>query len=228
MTLIVFYCKIDNGGERMEFYTQNGLVRPVRLCDTTRGFAYDSLNRKYGLDTLRTDSVCLDEIAEFEKLSELEKYDIAIKKIASEAPIRICEGERISGAATLGRAIRHRVPAIYGGHAVCMSVSHLTIDFETVVRKGINFIKANAAASYEKYRGSEKEAFAKSCLNCLEAFEIWHGLYLDALNGKEGYRSNYENLCRVPFEPAESFYEAVQSIWFTFAFVRLYGNWPGI
>ena len=28
--------------------------------------------------------------------------------------------------------------------------------------------------------------------------------------------------------PATNFYEAVQSIWFTFAFLRLCGNWPGI
>ena len=28
--------------------------------------------------------------------------------------------------------------------------------------------------------------------------------------------------------PPQNFKEAVQSIWFTFAFVRLCGNWPGI
>jgi len=212
----------------MTFYTPNGKQRPIRLCETTRKFAYDSLSRKYGLDTLRVDSVKLDCIENFPNLSEIEKYDAAIRRIAEDAPIRICDGELISGAATLGKAIRHSIPAIYDGKGFCASISHLTIDFETVLKYGINEIERNAKAAYQKYKGTPKEAFSKSCLNCLEAFRLWHGRYLDALSQDERYQANYKNLLHVPFEPARSFYEAVQSIWFTFAFVRLCGNWPGI
>lgn len=212
----------------MEFYTQNGIVRPIRLSEQTRRFAHDSLHRKYGKDTLLTDAVSLDHIQGFDSLSQIEKYDAAIKTIAQKAPIRICEGERLSGAATLGLAIRHTVPATYGGKTLFPSISHLTVDFETVLKHGVNHIKAKAVAAYDKYKGTEKEAFAKSCLNCIEAFELWHGRYLDALRDKPEYAANYECLKRVPFEPAKSFYEAVQSLWFTFAFIRLCGNWPGI
>ncbi len=212
----------------MRFYTQNGYHRPVRLSESTRAFALDSLNRTYGLDTLRTMAVPMDDVDGFDTLSKTEQYDLSIQRIAATAPIRICEGERISGAATLGKAILHAVPTSYRGHSVFMSVSHLTVDFETVLKGGINSIKANAHAAYERHKGTEKEAFAKSCLNCLEAFEIWHGRYLNALRELPEYRTNYENLLRVPFEPAASFYEAVQSLWFTFAFIRLCGNWPGI
>ncbi len=212
----------------MEFYTQNGAVRPVRLSEATRGFAYDSLNRKYGLDTLRTMSVELDGEESFESLSAIERYDRAIMRIAREAPIRICEGERISGAATLGLAIRHEVPATYRGKSVCGSISHLTVDFETVLKKGIGYIKERADAAYARYRGSEREAFARSACSCLDAFAVWHGRYLSALKDQPLYRENYEALLRVPFAPATSFYEAVQSLWFTFAFIRLCGNWPGI
>lgn len=212
----------------MEFYTQNGIVRPIRLSEQTRRFAHDSLHRKYGKDTLLTDAVSLDHIQGFDSLSQIEKYDAAIKTIAQKAPIRICEGERFSGAATLGLAIRHTVPATYGGKTLFPSISHLTVDFETVLKHGVNHIKAKAVAAYDKYKGTEKEAFAKSCLNCIEAFELWHGRYLDALRDKPEYAANYKNLKRVPFEPAKSFYEAVQSLWFTFAFIRLCGNWPGI
>ena len=95
----------------MEFYAQNGKIRPVRLSYKTRKFAFESLNRKYGLDTLKNEAVKLDEIEGFESLSKIEQHDLAIKKIAKEAPIRICEGERICGAATLGLAIRHYIPA---------------------------------------------------------------------------------------------------------------------
>ena len=39
---------------------------------------------------------------------------------------------------------------------------------------------------------------------------------------------NYRNLQRVPWQPPRHFYEAVQSLWFSFAFLRLCGIWPGI
>ena len=212
----------------MEFYAQNGKTRPVRLSYETRRFAYESLNRKYGLDTLNVMGVSLDGTDGFDSFTAIEKYDTAIKKIAEEVPLRICEGEKISGAATLGSAIKHYVPATYNGKLFCESVSHLTIDFETVLKNGINAIRADAERAYFEYKGTDKEAFAKSCISCLDAFEVWHRRYLDALSDLPRYKQNYENLVRVPFEPATSFYEAVQSLWFSFAFVRLCGNWPGI
>ena len=212
----------------MNFYTQNGSLRPVRLSEATRKFAYDSLERKYGLDTLEVMSVSLDGEENFATKSRLEKYDLAIARIAEEAPIRICEGEKISGSATLGDAIYHSVPARYGDKTVFPGISHLTIDFETVLRRGVNHIKKEAEKAQKLHTGTPNEAFAKSCVNTLEAFDVWHARYLDTLRDKEEYRANYNNLLRVPNEPASNFYEAVQSLWFTFAFVRLCGNWPGI
>ncbi len=212
----------------MEFYTQNGIARPIRLSEPTRKFAYDSLGYKYGKDTLKTEAVCLDHIQNFDTLSQIEKYDIAIKTIATESPIRICDGEKLSGAATLGLAIHHRIPATFQGNTPWSSVSHLTINFEKVLKNGINSIRKEAEISYEKHKKTKKKSFLTSCLNCLNAFESWHKRYLDVLSTLPQYRANYENLKRVPFEPATNFYEAVQSLWFTFAFVRLCGNWPGI
>jgi formate C-acetyltransferase len=212
----------------MEFYTQNGMKRPIRLSESTRKFARDSLARKYGLDTMKVDSVSVDDIENFGKMSELARYDAAIKRIALKSPLRICPDEKISGAATLGTAVRHYIPATYNGKSVSYGMSHLTADFETVVKYGVNSIKAKVLKAYPEFKGTESEEFIKSCLNCIEAFEIWHSRYLDALSNMPEYKANYENLKRVPFEPATSFYEAVQSIWFAFAFMRLCGNWPGI
>ncbi|MBE6607376.1 MAG: hypothetical protein E7633_02300 [Ruminococcaceae bacterium] len=211
----------------MEFFAVNG-KRPVRLSEATRKFAYESLGHKYGLLTKETPSVLLDGYEGFADLTPLQKYDIAIRKIAEESPIRICEGEKISGAATLGNAIYHIIPASFQDKAVCGSVSHLTIDFETVLKKGVNYIAALAEQSLEKYKGSDRQPFAESCVNCIDAMRDWHGRYLKELECRDEYKDNYNNLKKVPFEPAESFYEAVQSLWFTFAFVRLCGNWPGI
>jgi len=210
------------------FFAVNG-IRPVRLSEETRIFAYESLNHKYGKDTRNTPSVSLDDIAGFSDLSPLQKYDVAIEQIVKNAPIRICKGEKISGAATLGIAIDHQVPATYNSErGVFRSVSHLTIDFETVLKKGIDHIRKQAEESLNKYAGTEKEAFIRSCLHCIDCMSLWRSRYLSALENMPEYRNNYNNLKSVPFRPASSFYEAVQSLWFTFAFVRLCGNWPGI
>ena len=128
----------------MNFYTQNGGKRPVRLSEATRQFAYDSLNRKYGLDTLNTMSVSLDDIENLDELRSTKKHDLAIRRIVEQAPIRICEGEKISGAATLGMAIHHLIPATRGKRSIFSSISHLTVDFETVLKFGVNSIKRKA------------------------------------------------------------------------------------
>ena len=84
---------------------------------------------------LKMKYVSLDDVENFEALTMLQKYDIAIQRIAAEAPVRICEGEKLSGAATLGGAIYHMVPAAYQDKMLCRSVSHLTVDFGTVLKK---------------------------------------------------------------------------------------------
>lgn len=212
----------------MEFFTSSQFKRPVRLSEETRQFAYQSLGHKYGLDTRKSPAVSLDDIENFEGLPELEKYNAAIYEIVTKAPIRICENEKISGSATLGNAIAHLVPAKYYGNDLWKSISHLTVDFETVVKKGVNYIKSKVEETLKTYSGTDREPFLKSCAHCIRCMEIYHERYMSELKGKDGYKQNYENLKRVPFEKATSFYEAVQSIWFTFSFIRLCGNWPGI
>ena len=214
----------------MEFYTPKGLTRPIRLCESTRKFAYESLNHKYGLDTRKTMAIALDDIDEatFSSLTKLEKYDLSIERIVKEAPLRICEDERLSGAATLGNGIHHRVPTTYGGKTVINSVSHLTVDFETVLKRGTKGIRKDAEESLARYAGTDREPFLRSCIHCLDCMDLWHARYLEALAERPEYADNYKNLQVVPQNPATNFYEAVQSIWFTFAFLRLCGNWPGI
>ena len=113
----------------MEFYTSFYEKRPVRLSEETLLFAWESLHHKYGLDTMKTMYVPLDHIEGVHSLSALERYDLAVEEIVRRAPLRICENERVSGAATLGGAICHQVPALLEGKAVFSSISHLTIDF---------------------------------------------------------------------------------------------------
>lgn len=210
----------------MEFYSAPGTKRPVRLSEKTRKFAYDSLHFKYGKDTRKLDFL---ELESSEGMSWTDKYDLAITEIAKNAPIRICGGELLSGAATLGAAIDHKVPAFVDGNYVCSSISHLTVDFEKVLKKGWNGLLSEIEESEKEHSDDEKKLrFLKSCRVCIDAFFIYRQRYLDSLKDMKGYEDNYKNLLKVPAEPATNFYEAVQSIWFTFSFLRLCGNWPGI
>jgi formate C-acetyltransferase len=218
------------GGASSEygFYTPPFLKRPVRLCEKTRKFAWESLDHKYGLDTRKTDMIPLDEVPEFESFGPLDRYDTAVRMIAENAPVRICEDELLSGAATLGGAIRHVVPASFKGEPVYWSVSHLTVSFESILTYGISGLRRKAQEALERFRGTEKERFSLSCLNTLDSFELWINRYVKALEGLPGYEDNLRNLRKVPMDPPGDFYEAVQSLWATFAFLRLCGNWPGI
>ena len=208
----------------MKFFSSTGRERPVRCSDETRRFAFESLNHRYGSLTRETPAVSLTG----DYPDPIDRYDRAIREICENAPLRICDGELISGAATLGAAIDHVVPCLYRGEPVFSSVSHLTVDFFTPVLLGIDHIRKKAEEAYEKHRGTGREKFAKSCLSVLDSFEIWHRRYLDKLSEKPEYSRNLEILNKVPMRPAESFREAVQSLWFCFAFLRLCGNWPGI
>ena len=161
----------------MEFFAVNG-KRPVRLREVTRAFAFESMNHRYGKMTRETPSVCMDDYEGFASLTELEKYDAAIRRIAQTAPIRICDGERVSGAATLGEAINHMVPATVGGVTFCVSASHLTIDFETVLKKGVNYLRRHAQESLKKYRATDKEPFIHSCIHCLDCLERVQGVLM--------------------------------------------------
>ena len=206
----------------MKFFAVNG-TRPVRLSESTRGYAFDSINGKFGREALENYAVQMDDVADFEKMDNLDKYDAIVRRIASNAPLRICENERISGAATLGLAISHVVPATYKGDKIFYSISHLTVGFERAVKKGIYDIKKQAQDRLEEEKDKEKARFLKSVINTVDSMEIWHGRYLDALKGEKR-----ELLERVPFYPATSFKEAVQALWFTFAYLRLMGTWTGI
>ncbi len=213
----------------MEFFTFSNSKRPKRLSEGTRTFAYESLDHKYGKDTEKVNAAILDDIADFEDKTPVEQYNLCIEEIAKQARIRICPGERISGAATFGEAIYHAVPARRKGEIVFPSVSHLTLDFEAVLSVGINGIEETVKQRRLDDALTERQKeFLESALRCIAAMRHWHSRYLDVLSDMPGYADNYKNLLRVPFFPATNFYEAVQSLWFTFAFVRLCGNWPGI
>lgn len=210
----------------MEFYTVSSQKRPVRLSEETRRFAWASLHGKYGDQAMESPAVCMDDVPGFSAMTPLEQYDAAVIKIAQEAPVRICPEERVSGSATLGKAIEHVIPATYHGAPFCGSISHVTLDFAAAVRGGVHEIERKLQQRLARPVTSEQERQLRSMQGVIDAMRIWHKRYLDALQTTKP--EIYQRLLRVPFEPPRDFREAVQSLWFLFAFTRLYGTWSGI
>lgn len=211
----------------MKIYSASGNPRPIRLCEATRTFAFESLSGVYGDDAMKTPSVSVDDCTDWDNLSLYQRYDVCIDRIAREAPIRICHGERISGAATLGAAINHVIPVSHGGDIVFGSVSHVTLGFDRAVKYGIDSFEAQINTKLlEKELSTDRREILESMNHTISAMHVWHNRYIEAL--KDIAPDNYNNLRNVPFAPPSSFAEAVQSLWFCFAYTRLLGNWSGI
>ena len=214
----------------MEFYTSSKHKRPIRLCQKTREFAYESLNHKYGLDTDKVAHIDINHIKNYKSLSPLERYNLGVYEIVTKAPVRICDGELLSGSATLSDAKAHMFPVMHNDvqNSWFTGVSHFTADFFEVLEIGMDGIRKKAEQSLSRHTEAKKAAFIKSCLYCIDCMKIWHERYLNELSKHDNCGMIIKNLKQVPFKPARNFYEAMQSVWFCFAFMRLTGAWPGI
>ncbi len=211
--------------------------RPVRLSAETRRFAFDSLDAVYGRALRTTPCVELDDVEGFAGLSKRRQYDLAVRRIAETAPIRFCARELLCGSATLLDAVRHMVPARFDGELVLQSVSHLTCAFDEVLRQGLDPYEQRILTRLPTADEPGREALL-SMLNALQSLRVWHGRYLSALRERIAaadreedrlyYIDLYRHLRRVPFSPPQNFREGLQALWFTFAFTRLTGNWPGL
>ncbi|MBR3996943.1 MAG: hypothetical protein IKI93_01210, partial [Clostridia bacterium] len=187
----------------MEFLCATGLTRPVRLSEETRQFAWDSLHGKYGDEAMKTMGVEVDAVAEFDSLDQNDRYSHCIDAIVRKCPIRLIDGERIVGSATLGQAIHHTVPATYNDSYVYSSVSHVTLGFDRVLKIGINGI----AKDLEQYTDRPYTEYLRRVVH---HFRIWHTRYLAATRDKNPVC--HDLLLRVPFQPPRTFHEALQSL----------------
>lgn len=213
--------------ESITFPTASNVPRPIRLKDSTRAWAWESLHGKYGDEAMKTPCISLDHIENFDALSDIQKQDIAIREIAEKAPVRICPEELICGSATLGDGINHMIPVRLNGKVVFYSTSHLTIRYDKVIREGLDSYSTDIAKRLADNTLAEDQIrFHHSLQNVIECIRIYHGRYLQA--AKDTRPDLHRLLEQVPFSPARNFHEALQSLWFIFSFVRLCGNWPGI
>lgn len=204
---------------------------PRRLSDKTHELARVGLSGEWGRATANA-TVKLEDHVDVSRLSEEMKYAESVRLIAEHAPLRILPFERIVGSATLREACGHAVPIYNKG-----SVSHTTIGFGDVL--GIGYKGLRKQIEDRLARGADEKGadLLNAMLVCLKAANHWHARHLTRLNeliaSTTGYeRANYErvlaNLRNVPENPPATFGEAVQSLWFMYAFQRLCGNWSGI
>lgn len=207
-------------------------VSPQRLSSTTRALARRGLSGEFGRAMVPA-AVALDAALASESLSEEMRYALAVSLVAATAPLRVPEEALIVGSATYLEAPLHQTP-IYGGH----STSHVTPAFGKVLRMGYRGLRSQIGERLAKCNLDTKgEDLLRAMLVCIDAAQLWHDRYIallderiDASSGAQ--RAHYEDvreaLLRVPEQPPTTFREAVQALWFLYAFQRLVGNWPGI
>ena len=208
-----------------------------RLSEETRALARQALEGTWGRALVDL-PLTLDDRPDLTELSPAMRRAYGIKLIAEQAPVRVLPGERIVGAATLLASVKHVLPIYEDGQLAYPSVSHLTPAFDEVLQVGYRGLRQQVEWRLARGRLDEEgEDLLRAMHLCLKAAEIWHGRYLAELDariaGTEGeaqrkYRQVRDALARVPEHPPVTFHEAVQALWFAFAFQRLCGNWPGI
>ncbi len=209
--------------------------RPVRLSESTRRLAQEYLTGEHG-SRLAASGTCvtLDDIADFERLSAYDRYDAAIRRIAEAAPLCLDERELLAGSASLLDSSDAGVPARYKGCNLFPVHSHLTSGFDAALVQGLDSYQLRIERQLPLARTDRQRRFLQSLSATLISFRIWHGRLVDRLDalrrqtGSPRWESLYLQTKDVPFSPPGNFREALQSLWLTFTFLRLTGNWPGI
>ena len=194
-----------------------------------------ALDGFFGRRILETPFVKADDIPGFENMSMREKYAAALDRIVEECPVYINDGELIVGSASLGDAILPVVPVKYEGNYVFgWGANHVTMGFDEALRKGLDAYEREIDGYLSADRDAERTEVRISMKRALASLRRWHQRYMEALEEKiktdpqERLKRIRDNLKTVPFAPPQTFYQALQSLWFSFAFARLSANWPGL
>ena len=215
---------------------------PRRLSDLTHALCQRALSGEFGKQITANYCAIIDD-PDYDSWDPYTQYNACIRAIVEQAPIRLTDGELLSGSATLNKAREHEVPAALKGwedqsKSIFRARSHLTPHYQKVIKRGVRGLEEEIAYSRERNCSRpERLAYLDQMEVTISYLKYWHKRYLDAVAEKiaqtEGedkarWQQVFENLSRVPMEPARNFREAVQSLWFMFAFQRLTGNWAAV
>lgn len=222
----------------MKFYSSIG-KRPVRLSEKTRTLAERALNGEFGKEMEQMDHVSVPKMDDANQTANT-RYTECVMQIARQTPIRLVDDELIAGAATLNMVKTHCMPVRFENNEITSlpSVSHLTCGYDRVIKIGYTGLRKEIRQSMKVHKNDAvKMDFLKACETCLDAADLWHERYIQALREKidrsdaamaAHFQKILENLQNVPYNPPQNFKQAIQSLWFMFSFMRACGNWPAI
>ena len=213
-----------------------------RLSPQTHEFCARALRGEFGRE-MEKDFCAIVDDAQFAQKNAYEQYNTCLSAIVSQSPIRLIDGELLSGSATYQKARRHQVPVALKEwndpeRVMYRSVSHLTPHYQKILRRGLRGLEAEIAHSLEKNASRpDRVEYIEQLQVTVDHLKFWHGRYLQAIDERIGqtqgevrerWQTVRRTLARVPYEPAASFREAVQSLWFMFVFERMTGNWAAV
>ena len=114
---------------------------------------------------------------------------------------------------------------------------HIIPNYPKVLKLGFKGIKTKLEKMIKETNSSEKINFLQSLIICCNAVKDFTKRYAEeasklAEEEKDSKRKaellELKRICeKVPWNPAESFYEAIQSIWFTHMLVMVMESYPG-
>ncbi|MDC7234388.1 MAG: glycyl radical protein [Spirochaetales bacterium] len=116
--------------------------------------------------------------------------------------------------------------------------AHLAVDYETVLKYGLKQYRRRTLEklenlNYADYEELKKSYFYRAILVTIEAVEIYARRYADLAadlaEKADGTRAQEllmiaDNCRKVPMEPAETFHEALQSVWFIQLILQIESN----
>lgn len=171
--------------------------------------------------------------AELAQLPPYKRYAEAASFAFEQMPPSIAEGELIVGKRDIPmtaeqeqewRETYHEIAKAEMRKAGSGQDSHMAIDYNLLLSQGVLGVQAQVRHYLAANQGdAEKKAFYEACLVCLEAVithaENYAAAALEqAKTADPVRRAELEKIAavchKVPAHPAESFYEAVQSVYF--------------
>ncbi len=196
-----------------------------RSCPTFPEFSFEWLESEF--DTVATRAADPFEISEESKsaLREVHKY---------------WRGKTTSELATSYMAPEARAAFAHNmftpGNYFYNGVGHVTVQYDTVINKGLDYVIERAASELENAKVSDadyarRSAFLKAVIVACEAVKIYAKRYSELAESMAKTENDSArraeltaiaaNCARVPAKPARNFYEACQSFWFVQQLLQL-------
>ncbi len=199
----------------------NGMVSPETNLDRLRSRVFAGDNRACFIER---ESILRGPAREAGALSAGDRYLFTLERLLAgiSTPIECDDvflGRMVE--APMDDALRSIEPPDGWGLGGA-SYGHLTLDWDTLLRKGLAAVAAEAHAQAEELGTPDAKAFASRCVRSVAAVVAFSRRYADAAESHAATLAEPEKsrvlkaataLRRVPEHPADDFFSALQSVW---------------